>query len=447
MLISLFSFCVAASSAFSLSPTGEAFPARAGWTTEPVVVAVDAGDSLGIAAIAVGGQGGLQVVFEDWTGDAWDQRHLSWTACVDGEWQAPEVIADEAPFAHGAAARTNYLPALAVDPNGWPHVSFRAPYSRQGGNPEELGGWRINSLEQAFRQSDGVWLRQRVDDVLGDEGSSSLGIDDSGRIVIAYRWRHQRFDDDIAVVRSTDSIGSGWLSPCDLVREPGNQEHVSLALTPGGAPRVVCTATVPESQGRGKRIGLAVATAADEGDSTCVFGSFVFRKSDRFLLPGFGVASHMDNAALAVGGPEGAEERTLVVFNASIGIGEQSIYYSYAETDPQNPLSWSAPQLLDEDATHPSLAIDAAGHAWVVYQKRMSGANCWAVHVITGEPEHWSLPRRIDFAATDQRVEWEEPAIVVDGSNVVHLVYNVNRREIRHAWRQLGSEGHGADRR
>ncbi len=441
MFLTFFSCCVAFSQVLAASSTGEPFASGMSWISEPITAAVVPGDSVGIAGIAASADGELQVVFESWHGSDWGQRRLCWSARVNNQWQPPEVIAEEAPFAHGFASRTNYLPAIAVDADGNPHVSFRAPYSRPQEDGTALGTWRINSLEHAFRDSNGTWTRHRVDDVFGDEGSSSLEITASGQVLVAFRWRHKRFDDDVAVVQSMDAAGELWSEPCPLVSERENQEHVSLALAADGAPRIVCTATVPGSGGHGKRIGFAAATPAAEGDSACVFGSFVFREENRLLLPGFGVESHMDNAALAIGGPDGAPARTLVVFNGNVLSQRPALYCSYADADPEDPASWSAPQLLDEDAVHPSIVIDAEGKAWVVYQKRNAGSGRWSVLVISGQPGEWSVPQYIDPSGGDQRVEWEEPAIVVDSTGVLHVVYNVDRLEIRHAWTQVESGG------
>lgn len=404
-------------------------PTTTQWFAETVYEAPGELDSLGISCLALGPNDELQVVCEQWTATAYKRRRLYWMVKAAGDWGTPEQVTRETPHSHGPPSRSNYLPSMAADGMGQTHVSYRRRC--QSWEPG-CSIYDYNVLEIATRDEAGFWQGQRVDDANRDEGSSSLRVDADDHLLVAYRWRALGGSDDVAFVAGKTSGGGPWYTPCEIVSAPLSQEHVSLAIDSAGLPRLAFVASLRNVLNGVRRIGVAVATPAEHDDSNCVFGNYVFLEEHRLLLPTPGSGCHMDHPAIAVGGPPGYDDRTAVVFNCNPSGGQNSVYYSYADGFPGEPNAWSSPELLAVSSRHPSLVVDRDGTTWVVFQTDEGQGN--RVQVVSGGPGAWTSPNAIDLGPGEQRVEWGEPAMVVDSMNVVHVVLNVDWRAVRHAW-------------
>ncbi len=402
-----------------------------GWLFETIETASEQDDSIGIASLGVALDGDLHVVYEHWKGTDWARRALLWRRQQAGVWQDRELISVEAPHSDPKPHRSNYLPSIAVDATGAPHLSYRR---RCRDDEPACAEWRYNVLQHATWDAGGDWVKSRVNDLVYDEGSSTLQISPSGQVLVAYRWKRHPDNDNVGFVASRGLLGAVWDPSCDIAAVAGNQEHVSSALSSWGLPILTCTTEAGGKGASAKRIGLAAASFQAGSDSLCRFGEIAFWDEDKVLLPlGLG-GDHMDHSAVAVGGPPGFEDRVHVVANGTRDGDLSGIWYTYADGDFGSMGSWSAPELLGEEGRHPSIEVDHAGTVWVVYQRHDDQLRRERVLVVSGGPQSWSAPEEIDPQGGNQRVEWHEPAIVVDADGLVHILYNRGNQQLRHAW-------------
>ncbi len=402
------------------------------WHVEIAQTVSDPSDSFGIASLGIEPAGDLHIAYEAYSGIEWDARRLLWKRKQDGVWQPSELISTETPAARGGPHRTNYIPAIAVDARGAPHLTYRRR-CRDGEAGCAL--YRYNVIEHATRGAGGDWTQARVSDGLIDQGSSTVQVSPKGIAFVAYRWKRTAANDNIGFVASLDPPGTEWYSPCEIVSAIGNQEHVSSALTADGFPLLTCTTDIPTDGAGSKRIGLAISSKRSGSDSLCTFGDFVFLEEGKTLLPlGFEIG-HIDHSAVAVGGPLGSENRIHVVANGIDGAEIAGVYYTFADQDPGSPDSWSTPEFVVPNGRHPSIAVDSAGSAWIVCQVFDPDVSPRTrIHVVDGYPGQWSVPIEIDPEAGNQSVEWQEPAIVIDHRDRVHVLFNRSGQQLRHAW-------------
>ncbi|MAE70000.1 MAG: hypothetical protein CME06_05975 [Gemmatimonadetes bacterium] len=405
------------------------------WTVEIVETVSDPSDSFGIASLGIDTLGVPQVAYETWRGTDWDARTLLWKQKRDGAWQPSELISSEAPTPRGSPERTNYMPAIAVDASGAPHLTYRRRC--RDGDPG-CATYLYNVIEHATLGGSGEWIRNRVSEGLADQGSSTIQVSPKGIAFVAYRWKTTAANDNIGFVASLDPQGSEWHSPCDIVSAVGNQEHISSALTAGGFPVLTCTTGVPADDSGSKRIGLAISTKTTGSDSVCAFGDLVFLEENKTLLPLGAEIDHIDHSAVAVGGPLGSENRVHVVANGSNNSEATGIYYTFADQDFSSLDSWSTPELIVPDGRHPSISVDSRGAAWIVCQVLDHDIYPRTrVQVVNGYPGQWSEPVEIDSEAGHQRLEWYEPAIVIGRKDRIHVLFNRGMQQLRHAWLDL----------
>jgi len=175
------------------------------------------------AALAVGGEGYLHLVWEERTPDNWEVLYTS--RPPGGSWASPENVSGTA----GMSRR----PALAVAGDGFPHVVWQ---DEAGGNLR---------LRYAARGQDGSWSSPVVvsDDVLASTRSAVVAATD-GSLYATWVGNGSGGGD---ILFAAKPAGGSWTPAVNISSSDGASGEPALAVGDDGSPHVVWHDNTPGS--------------------------------------------------------------------------------------------------------------------------------------------------------------------------------------------------------